>query len=173
MHRSAPALFFCFDRVVIFIRASLSAKITVCVLGVWKSSLPRSGKEWEAAFLMHNARKKLSVGVEAVVLVVRMGACQRLVRMSAGGGQILAYVLGLVLQGAVHGGMKLLTWVLASRRGSSTGSEVWAFSSTEEPALGGLVTALSVLQKALLFSRLVDVSFFFFFQITVKYSFFW
>lgn len=65
MHRSAPALFFCFDRVVIFICTSLSAKITAHVLGVW--TLPRSGKYQEAAFLMHNASKKLTVGAEAVV----------------------------------------------------------------------------------------------------------
>lgn len=101
-------------RVVIFICASLSAKITARVLGVWKSSLPRSGKEREAAFLMHNARKKFSVGAEAVVLVMRMGAYQRLVRVSAWGSQILTYVLGLVLQGAVYGGMKVLKWLLAS-----------------------------------------------------------
>ena len=49
---------------------------------------------------MHNASKKLSVGVGAVVLVVRMGACWRLVRVSARG-QILAHVLGLVPQGAL------------------------------------------------------------------------
>lgn len=103
MHRSAPALFFCFDRVVIFICTSLSAKITARVLGVW--TLPRSGKYREAAFLMHNASKKLTVGAEAVVLVVRMGAYWRLVRVSAWG-QILLYVLGLVPQGALLGGMK-------------------------------------------------------------------
>lgn len=93
MHRSAPALFFYFDRVVILICTSLSAKITARVLGVWKTSLPRSGKEWEAAFLMHNASKKLSVGAEAVVLVVRMGARWRVVRVSAWG-RILGYVGG-------------------------------------------------------------------------------
>lgn len=75
MNRSAPALFFCFDRAVIFIRASLSAKITVRVLGVWKSSLPRSGKERETAFLVRDAGKKLSAGAEAEVSVVRMGGC--------------------------------------------------------------------------------------------------
>lgn len=114
MHRSAPALFFCFDRVAIFVCASLSAKITARVLGVGKSSPPRSGKEREAAFLMHNARKKLSVGAEAVVLVVRTGAYQRLVRVSAWGSQILAHMLALVLQGAVHGGMMVVLWLLAS-----------------------------------------------------------
>lgn len=66
MHRSAPALFFCFDRVVIFIRTSLSAEITAHVLGVWKSSLPRSGKEQEAAIWMHNVSKELSVGAGSV-----------------------------------------------------------------------------------------------------------
>ena len=159
MHRTAPALFFCFDRVVIFIRVSLSAKITARVLGVWKESLPRSGKDREAAFLMHNASKKLSVDAEAVVLVVRMGAYWRSVRMSAWG-QILVYVLGLVPRGTLHGGTKMVMWCLVSWRGSSAGSEVWASSSTEEPALDGFVTALRVLQKILLFSRLVDVSLF-------------
>lgn len=62
MHRSAPALFFCFDRVVIFILASLSAKITARFLGAWKSSLPRSGKEREAAFLIHNAKQETLSG---------------------------------------------------------------------------------------------------------------
>jgi len=127
VHRSAPALFFCFDRVVIFIHASLSAKITARILGVWKSSLPRSGKEWEAAFLMHNARKKFSMGAEAVVLVVGMGAYQ-----SAWGSQILACVLGRVLQDAVHGGRRMLAWLLRSQRGSGAGSKVWASSSLEE-----------------------------------------
>lgn len=48
---------------------------------------------------------------------------------------------------------------------------MWASSSTEEPALGGLATASRVLQKILLFPGLVDVSLFFF-QIAVKYTFF-
>lgn len=104
MHRSAPALFFCFDRVVIFIRTSLSAKITAHVLGVWKISLPRSGKEWEAAVLVHDVSRDLSVG-----LVVSMGACWRLVRVSAHG-QILLYVLALVAQGALPGALRMLMW---------------------------------------------------------------
>lgn len=83
MHRSAPALFFCFDRVVIFIRTSLSAKITAHVLGVWKSFLPRSGKERDAAVPLHDVSKKLFVGAEVVGLVVGMGAWWRLVRVSA------------------------------------------------------------------------------------------
>lgn len=62
MHRSAPALFFCFDRGVIFIRTSLSAEITAHVLGVWKNSLPRSGKEWEAAVPVLDVSKKLLRG---------------------------------------------------------------------------------------------------------------
>lgn len=37
---------------------------------------------------------------------------------------------------------------------------MWAFSSTEEPVSDGFVTALGVLQKILLLSRLVDVSLF-------------
>lgn len=74
MHRSAPALFFCFDRVVIFIRTSLSAEITAHVLGVWKNSLPRGGKEREAAVPMHSVSEELSVGAEAVGLVVSSGS---------------------------------------------------------------------------------------------------
>lgn len=124
-------------------------------LGVWKSSLPRSGKEREAAFLMHSASERLSVGAEAVVLVVRMGASW-LVRVSVEG-QILVYVLGLVPQGTLHGGMEIMMWWLSSWRGSGAGSKVRAFSSAEEPALDGFV-ALRVLQKIVLFSQLVDVS---------------
>lgn len=85
---------------------SLSAKITARVLGVWKSSLPRSGKEREAAFLMHSASEKLSVGAEAVVLVVRMGDYW-LLRVCAQG-QILVYVLGLVPQGTLHSVMEMV-----------------------------------------------------------------
>lgn len=72
MHRSAPALFSCFDRVVIFICTSLSAEITAHVPGVWKSSLPRSGKEQEAAVRMHGVSRELSMGAEAVGLVVSL-----------------------------------------------------------------------------------------------------
>lgn len=87
---------------------SLSAKITARVLGVWKSSLPRSGKEREAAFLMRSATEKVSLGAVAVVLVVRMGAYW-LVKASVEG-QILVYVLGLVPQGTLHGGMDIVMW---------------------------------------------------------------
>lgn len=67
MHRSAPALFPCFDRALISVCESLSAKIAVRALGVWKSSMPRSGKEWEAVLLMHSA-----VSAEAAGLVMRV-----------------------------------------------------------------------------------------------------
>lgn len=83
MHRSAPALFFCFDRVVIFIRTSLSAEITAHVPGVRKTSLPRSGKEQDTVVLMYGVSKEPSMGVEAVGLVVSMGAWWRLLGLSA------------------------------------------------------------------------------------------
>lgn len=109
VHRSAPALFFCFDRVVIFICTSLSAEITAHVLGVWKSSLPRSGEEQEAAVGMHSVSRELSVGAEAVGLVVSMGAWWRSVRVSAHS-QTLLDVLGLVAQGALPGALRMLMW---------------------------------------------------------------
>lgn len=59
MHRSAPALFPCFDRALIFIRASLSAKITAGALGVLEELHAEKWRErrscvsdawcWEAA----------------------------------------------------------------------------------------------------------------------------
>lgn len=67
---------------------------------------------------------------------------------------------GTRAQGILCGAMKVVMWWLASQQGSGAGSEVWASSSTEKPALGGFVTALRVLQKSLLFSGLVDVSLF-------------
>lgn len=153
VHRSAPALFFCFDRVVIFICTSLSAEITAHVLGVWKSSLPRSGKEQEEAVWMDGVSRELSMGVEAVGLVVSLGAWWRSVRVSAHS-QTLLDVLGLVAQDALPEDAGVVWWEFGA------GSEVWAFSSAEEPVLDGFVTVLAVLQKILLLSRLVDVSLF-------------
>lgn len=152
VHRSAPALFFCFDRVVIFICTSLSAEITAHVLGVWKSSLPRSGKEQEAAILMHSVSKKLSVAVEAVGLVVSIGGWWGWVPTAK------------FCCTCWHSWHRVSAWcpedadVVWWEFGA--GRKVWASSGTEEPVLNGFVTALGVLQKILLLFRLVDVSLF-------------
>lgn len=72
---------------------------------------------------MHGVSRELSMGAEAVGLVVSLGAWWRSVRVSAHS-QTLLDVLGLVAQGALPGALRMLVWfgenlVLVARCGHS------------------------------------------------------